>query len=441
MIKRVSNLLYQLRLREEKLLGKETVRHGPTIGNMYEGLTKSLLSTAMPIGKELALVDGFVEGKSGELSRQIDCMLVRGSGTRIPHTKSYKWPIPDVIAVFEIKKSLHSREMLSSQGVLETVTDLFKPIFETARPKLTTNPVENFIQLTGRLPRKFEEDGGIDNEIINNLLFDLFVPIRVVFAYDGYSSEEALRKGFIKYLEPKILGDEIVVPSYLPELVICGNFAIIKLNTQPYVGSMQEDWWPIYASSPSNPLALLLEVLFSRLASDGITPVIFEDDLSDNTLNDLMKMKFVVESEGVLNCHYAVLPHRVKPRQGENREWEPFMMSAEEWALACVVQDFGPIDQQDPKFTRWLRQTGIDLDLALHRLREKRLIIANDNKLLCPVERFFSQITSGNIFVAHEINKNKLESFAKRIAANRTEKPSQIASEAGRLLRLWHYPE
>ena len=56
--------------------------HAPTIGAMYEGLTRDILDRAIPASLDLRIVDGFIEGADGSLSPQMDAMLVTGKEKR-----------------------------------------------------------------------------------------------------------------------------------------------------------------------------------------------------------------------------------------------------------------------------------------------------------------------------------------------------------------------
>lgn len=118
MITSFADILRDLQLKEQAILSAQAISHGPTIGNMYEGLTRDLLSRAIPATAGLRLVDGFVVGHDKTLSPQIDCMLVQGEGEQIPHTNHYKWPVKDVVAVFEAKKSLYGAQLQDSHKKL-----------------------------------------------------------------------------------------------------------------------------------------------------------------------------------------------------------------------------------------------------------------------------------------------------------------------------------
>ena len=92
MIRDVAGLLRALQEAEAQQIEKAGITHAPTIGEMYEGLTEKILEKLIPAAADLRVVSGFVEGASGGLSGQIDCMVVSGKGTRIPHTRRFKWP-------------------------------------------------------------------------------------------------------------------------------------------------------------------------------------------------------------------------------------------------------------------------------------------------------------------------------------------------------------
>ena len=64
-----------------------SIQHNPTIGDMYEGLTKILTDKAIFKGLDLRVTSGKIKNIYGVLSRQIDCMIVVGDGEKIPFTK------------------------------------------------------------------------------------------------------------------------------------------------------------------------------------------------------------------------------------------------------------------------------------------------------------------------------------------------------------------
>ncbi|MUO85210.1 hypothetical protein [Agrobacterium vitis] len=84
MIRWIGELLAQLRKAEADRLDKRDIRHAPTIGAMYEGVTKYLLNKAIPDGLDLKIVSGFVidgKGGSGTGTRLVDGSVRQLDGT------------------------------------------------------------------------------------------------------------------------------------------------------------------------------------------------------------------------------------------------------------------------------------------------------------------------------------------------------------------------
>lgn len=84
MIHSIGETLEQLRKAEADRLDKSHIRHAPTIGAMYEGLTKDLLNKAIPDGLDLKIVSGFVidgKGGSGTGTRLVDGSIRQLDGT------------------------------------------------------------------------------------------------------------------------------------------------------------------------------------------------------------------------------------------------------------------------------------------------------------------------------------------------------------------------
>jgi len=89
MISNVASLL-------EKTLGRRGFKNSatryhscPDYRSVYEGLTRDVLDRAIPSSLPLGIVSGFIQGVNGKMSTQIGCMLLTGSGQRLPHTDSY----------------------------------------------------------------------------------------------------------------------------------------------------------------------------------------------------------------------------------------------------------------------------------------------------------------------------------------------------------------
>jgi len=135
MLRTVAEVLREFANEEKSRLDSFKLDHGPTIGKMYEGLTSDILDRAIPEEIGLRIVNGIIYNDSGEMTGEIDCMLVEGDGIQIPHTDSYKWHIKDVICVFEVKKTLYSKDLSDSFLHLKTVLDSYSRYIESGNAK------------------------------------------------------------------------------------------------------------------------------------------------------------------------------------------------------------------------------------------------------------------------------------------------------------------
>lgn len=86
MIDSVAQLLEGILATQLPILGEESKRlqNPGMIGDMYEGLTRDLMERAVFDGLGLRIAKGKIRNSAGDLSRQIDCMIVVGGGEPIP---------------------------------------------------------------------------------------------------------------------------------------------------------------------------------------------------------------------------------------------------------------------------------------------------------------------------------------------------------------------
>lgn len=71
MIKTVNELLEAIRDKGVKEIEPFLhIKHGPTIGDMYEGLTKDIASKALFENAHIRVVSGFISNTDGEMTKQ-----------------------------------------------------------------------------------------------------------------------------------------------------------------------------------------------------------------------------------------------------------------------------------------------------------------------------------------------------------------------------------
>lgn len=158
------------------------IKHGPTIGAMYEGLTKQLMDKAVFQGLDLKVCSGFIENSNGDLSRQIDCMIVVGSGKQIPYTEEYIYGTSQVIAVIEVKKDLFSKEVDLAYKNLLSVKNIVQPDCDMEIDRLE----QAYENVTGRKLPSVEEVKSMpeyEQYLYHALVVEAYLPVRITIGY------------------------------------------------------------------------------------------------------------------------------------------------------------------------------------------------------------------------------------------------------------------
>lgn len=363
MIKTVADLLEQLREKEAGILAKQAVKHGPTIGSMYEGLTKDVLGRAIPPNLGLAVTSGFVVDSCGNRSKQADCMVTCGPGEGIPYTDGADVHIDDVVAVIEVKKNLYSSDLesgywnLASLRVLDTdgssrsihlLRDAFQSITRHAYPedKEQLEAYSDQIQM-----------------IFHALAVDLMYPARIIFGYNGFASENSLRESFARLLDRGIPDNPAkrLSPARLPVLICCGSRILFKANGMPFHAPLQDDgFWPIYSSTTINPLEMLLEVVWTRLSYEGrLSGEVFEGSdvaVAAHRFLDVHPLKLPT-SWGWEYRYCGKLPKRLDGLRNEVR-WEPTLIDHVQQAILLRAQEDGFVDLSAEDNVSYLNDNG-----------------------------------------------------------------------------------
>ncbi|MAU01271.1 MAG: hypothetical protein CL608_29350 [Anaerolineaceae bacterium] len=411
MIRTVAELLEAFQLREIEILDNQNLKHAPTIGRMYEGLTQEILRQAIPSDINLRVVSGFIESYGGELSRQIDCMLVSGEGTPIPYTEELKYHIAQVIAVIEVKKNLYSNELDSAyRNLLSTKELSLKGLKDEGTSVRLFR--EAFYSLVGEDPFSYEDFDQMPfwkKHICLALNSESLIPIRMAIGYHGFASENSLREAFISYLNEKIDVDGYG-PVSLPNLITSGDFSLIKLNCMPYgirVNSRQafydlfglfdidptnipvsgENMWPLYASYPANPLLLLLELIWTRLGH-SFQLNINDDDLGIEVIRPLVLAK-AIERDGQVGWHYEFIPFSDEQlaKLPTLLNWRPMVLNKEQSLIVLHLIDnensgeISEIDIHDPELVKLLNSNIDELDRVIKSISRMGILDIKDEKI------------------------------------------------------------
>jgi len=429
MIRNFAEFLEEFRLREKKKLDEYNLKHAPTIGEMYEGLTSNILARAIPSGVGLKIVSGFIHDGKDKLSRQIDCMLVQGDGQTIPYTGNFKWHIKDVIAVFEIKKNLYSNDLVDSFELLREVVFSYGEYVRSCPDEekvCIDSVIRTFEQVTGSKFPGSDHVGELPFQkefIFHCLMMDLVCPIRIVIGYDGFKSESALRGSLNDFLS-KNSGSFRFAPATFPQLMISGKFSLVKANGQPFQIMSNNKRWCFYASAHCNPVLLLLEFIWTRLCRLGISVenAWGEDLVCQNLAPLLYADADIVENEAVWRYTNISFDEKQLREMPVEKDWKPYHATQTQAVILHHLCAGKMVRTDDSKLLAWLSSVGENIDGVLRPLFDERLVVLDGKEIKLTTETLTGAILPTGEFVVGENNSGRLTNWLAKQMKNREDK-------------------
>ncbi|ELY5304926.1 hypothetical protein SM875_002407, partial [Yersinia enterocolitica] len=368
MIINLSELLKALVEKEKKYLNEYKITHAPTIGNMFEGLTQNILERAIPATLDLRVVSGFVVDGYGNTSGQIDCMVVRGGGEKIPYTKDFKWEAHNVIAVIEVKKNLLSNEISDAYDQTESVYQIAKSHqkFQQENGTFIFNPeraATEYANILHELPPQYLDTDTLPKEkkvIYNALVHDLIFPVKILLGYNGYRTETGLRNGLKKFLSNKQYSKGEGAGNF-PNLIISDGFSIVKMNGMPYKSFWKKGWgWCILGSSNANPIYLILEIIRTKIELSYSINLPWGLDLREENLIPFIHL-LPKEKDNIVRLN--MLFNQPKPHLFKNRppydNWKPFTLTVQQHMFISTLNHYNKIELDHPTIKNFIRENKI----------------------------------------------------------------------------------
>ncbi len=381
---------------ESKALANYDLKHAPSIGNMYEGLSSKILNSAVPVGLELRVVSGFIVDAQNNMSGQIDCMLVTGEGEQIPYTEYYKWPVWDVLAVIEVKKNLYGAELADSFYHLRQVSESFSNwVFAEGGKKRSFSLIpamRAFSTITGIHAPRYPDRMSLTEPlqlIYHTLVAEQLTPVLIVFGYNGYKSETSLRDGLYDFLKDRDLGKGYGVPSF-PHQITCNGNSLVKLTGQPYMVPMDGDYWTFYGSTQSNPLWVMIELIWTKIANRFSIEMSWGEDLDVEVIKRFMEAKAILENgQGGWMLKYTSMSGDDEPSV-QHKAWSPEFVSNTQFVIfnelckeelditaPAFIEYISNEEKSVESFVADLRKTGlVSLDGTILRLTTAKLMCA-----------------------------------------------------------------
>lgn len=427
MIKTVADLLMDLVEIEAKNIARQRITHGPTIGAMYEGLARDIVDRTLPSNFDLRVVDGFVKGIGGRISPQMDAMLVKGAGEAIPHTASYVWPISDVVAVFEVKKNLFGDDLKDAFSKLLAIKNIHRDYVshEGGKKYDIRSTFKAFALLTGTYPESWSAADNLPDElsiIFHTLVMGQVGPIRVILGYEGYSDEISLRKGMAQYLEDNVLVRKGFGAGSFPNLIICRNNSLVKMNGLPYSFPLVDGHWHILTSNNENPVRILIEMIWTKLSNLFAREFPMTDTLQMERLAPFLSGR-VVTHEELQGWEYRVQDlTRKQIASFAPRSWTPESVDDHEHLVLLLAAKTGTLDLRDKALTHYFACNSLNGDMLIDNLIERRLLarINEHNVRLIGDEVITGFTPEGMTFAA--VDADLLQLWITQIMAKNPEK-------------------
>lgn len=415
MIKTVAELLKAFSDAERAKLDAEELTHGPTIGSMYEGLTKEIVDRAIPADLGLRVLPGFAYF-DGQLSGELDCMLVRGEGEQIPYTEKYKWHIKDVIAVFEVKKTLTAEDLADSYNHLRDVSTLYSKYIESDDAKgVDFNirwPRKAFSQITGLVAPEHSkvEELPFDLEMIyHTLISEFFGPIRIVVGHHGWKKEKTLRDHIAKMLENRLTNPAGMGVGSFPQLIIGGEFSLVKANGFPYTPSMTKGMWPFLLSTSHNPLRVLLELVFSKIDALYSTSLTEDDSVEHEAMSSCLRARAVDYGERKgWEYMYDEISEKSLKKRGASHVWAPAELTSAQFSIIHRLCKGDLVIIDEPDFIEFVSTEPGGIDGFVNSLLATQLVAIKENHLVLTTIECITLITPQGKFVAGENNAGQM---------------------------------
>lgn len=422
-IRTAADLLSEILRKELPKLDQVPIKHAPTIGDMYEGLSSSILNRALPDGLGLRVVTGFACDDDGRLSGQMDCMVVKGEGERLPYSETYVWHVKDIIAVIEVKKNLHSAELRDAFSQLKTVSAIEHPYYqgneELDDPNRSMGPsIRTFAEMTGRAA--WGADGiatlsYAEEAILNALALEQVSAIRVILGMHGFKSEQNFRSSMVEYLEENI-GNIGFGPTDFPQLIISGGYSLVKTNGRPFMAPLVDGWWPFYFSTPENPLRLLLEFIWTRLDEMyGFGHQLWGEDLEMEVGRGLLSFRAVhVDGRSGWQARVHEINKEELNKIPVTEQWSPSFIGEEEFALLVRLCQGMEVHADDSEILSWLESRGTEYDSVRDRLLETHLVASYGRHLKLITKECGLAILPTGEYVAAENSTGRLTRWIAR---------------------------
>jgi len=419
MINELSKLANSIKEREIKQLETylNQILHPVTRGDMFEGLTKTIIENIIGQVPEIHVCEGFVKNYRNEMiSPQMDIIIYINGCEEIPHTSSKIVSIDNVLAIIEVKKTLSKIELhdfYEKQAKVYGLQDE-KAQFDQELFNLSTKALFRKQNISEEHLKKCSK---IEYYLYHVLKVENANPLRICFGYDGFIKETTLRDNLYNVITERISNrlPHTGIPS-LPSLVICEDNCLIKMIGQPFIKPFN-DPYIIMSSYKGDVLSVLLTMLIAKIESK--TDIRFDFDIDDYRMF-LFNNFLGVDIDHNENTRYYPCPlthQQSKKNMKKIIDWEPVEISDYENIVVTILCNMS--FNEDPKLSldnEIFKKHDLDKDLI--NLIQNGFVSIHDNIIELISTECLVVVFEGKILIG-ENNANQMTTWINKISNNK----------------------
>jgi hypothetical protein len=404
----IADLINEFVKAEAEILNQFDINDQITIGRMYEGLTANVLNSTLLKGLNLKVVKNcFINGSDTEF----DVMLVEGEGKKIPYSDRFIFEADQVIVVIQVKKNLYSKDIEKGYNNLKFLVNHYESMESEEYVKRLFR--DSFKQICRKEITALDSGELTENEklIFYTLWTEASLPVRIIWGYNGFKSEYNFRDSFYDYLSKNISTDldnkiEGFGPHNFPDLIICGQYSMLKNNAMPFIQPISNDgWWSFYASSSYNPSYFFLELVWTRLSYryEQLPTEIFGEDLDMQPANKYLDCRLKTLN-GQLGWEYnnILIADEDLKANTEVVQWEPVELDLTQHTIIAELCKHYEIDlNTDKDLGNFIIKNGYSsLSEFINDLKKTGLVYVEKDKLRLLTEQCQCLIQNGKFYAA-----------------------------------------
>jgi hypothetical protein len=213
------------------------------------------------------------------------------------------------------------------------------------------------------------------------LIMENVRPIRIVFGHQGFRSEYALREAVWRMLEDSEKRQELG-PGSFPQLIVSGQYSLLKMNGLPYTVRLEDGWWRFLASASDNPLLFLLEYLWTRFEREYEIGGFWGDDQEMEPMNPFIAGRLITHGDQTgWEYRYEYRHSESLSRPTGPIDWKPQELTdaqAEVFAMLCTGRE---VDLNDPAFGSFAAAHSLTVEELGESLTKTMLVAMDGSKL------------------------------------------------------------